>query len=472
MNAAPWLPCIAGEAEAAAALPLHGLRPAEVAAFLETLPPVQRGFIAASGFTGEAGQAMLVPSATGGGADAVGCAIFGLGLDRSHRCFGDLPLRLPASSVWRLVPGDFDPALASLGFCLGAYHFARFASPKRAVARLDPGSADPDSVATAAAIWFARDLINTPANLLGPRELAEAAAGLARAHGASCELIAGEALAARYPVIETVGAGSARPPVVAILRWAGSAARQGAPHIALVGKGVCFDTGGYDLKPSSGMIRMKKDMGGAAATLALAQMVMQADLPVTLTLRIGCAENSVSGSAMRPSDVVRSRGGMAIEIGNTDAEGRLVLCDLLAEASAETPAMLLDFATLTGAARVALGPDLPALFSNDDDLAASLLAAGAAAHDPLWRLPLWPGYDQWLDSRVADINTISSKPMAGAIVAGLFLQRFIAKQVPWAHIDTYGWNDQSRPAHPEGGEAPAVRAAFLAIKDLAARQDA
>ena len=234
--------------------------------------------------------------------------------------------------------------------------------------------------------------------------------------------------------------------------------------ISLCGKGVCFDTGGYDLKPSAAMLRMKKDMGGAAIILGIARLIMEADLPVRLAVRIGCVENSVSGTAMRPLDVVRTRRGLTVEIGNTDAEGRLVLCDLLADASDEKPELLLNAATLTGAARVALGPDMPALFCNDDSWADTLIAAGAEQHDPLWRLPLWQGYDSWLESPVADLNNVSAKPMAGAIVAALFMQRFIAAEVHWAHLDTYAWNDQTRPGRPEGGEAQAMRAVFAALR--------
>jgi leucyl aminopeptidase len=312
----------------------------------------------------------------------------------------------------------------------------------------------------AAATWMVRDLINTPPNLLGPVELAGFAADLAKRYGAAVEIVEGEQLESGYPTVAAVGRGSTRPPRVVTFRWQGSGAHAAAPLISLCGKGVCFDTGGYDLKPSAGMLRMKKDMGGAANILGLARLIMEADLPVRLAVRIGCVENSVSGSAMRPSDVIRTRSGFSVEVGNTDAEGRLVLCDLLAEAAGESPALLIDCATLTGAARVALGPELPALFCNDDDCAAGLLQCGAAVHDPLWRLPLWPGYDAWLTSTVADMNNVSSKPSAGAITAGLFLQRFVRPAVPWVHIDLYAWNDQTRPGRPEGGEAQAMRALF------------
>jgi len=315
-----------------------------------------------------------------------------------------------------------------------------------------------------------RDLINTPANYLGPAELADATRALGGRFGAAVQVVEGDRLAAEYPAIAAVGAGSARLPLVASFTWRGSAAGPDAPLVSLCGKGVCFDSGGYDLKPSAGMLRMKKDMGGAALMLGLAQMVMEADLPVRLAVRIGCVENMVSGTAMRPLDVLRTRRGLTVEVGNTDAEGRLVLCDLLAEASDERPALLLDAATLTGAARVALGPDLPALFaphtSAGDRVANALLAEGLACADPLWRLPLWAGYNPWLTSPIADLNNVSSKRMAGAITAALFLQRFVVPGTAWAHVDTYSWNDQTRPGRPEGGEAMGLRALFSAIRTL------
>ena len=339
--------------------------------------------------------------------------------------------------------------------------------PKRLPARLVGGSVPAERLAQAA--WLARDLINTPANLLGPAELAGVTVALGARFGGVPTLVEGERLEAAYPAIAAVGRGSARAPVVAGLTWCGSAGMS-APLVSLCGKGVCFDSGGYDLKPSAGMLRMKKDMGGAGLMLGLARMVMEADLPVRLAVRIGCVENMVSGEAMRPLDVLRTRRGLSVEVGNTDAEGRLVLCDLLAEASDERPALLLDAATLTGAARVALGPDLPALFAphtpEGDAVAEAVLAAGRAEADPVWRLPLWAGYDGWLGSPVADLGNVSSKPMAGAITAALFLQRFVAPGTAWAHLDTYAWNDQTRPGRPEGGEALGLRALFLAVQTL------
>jgi leucyl aminopeptidase len=365
--------------------------------------------------------------------------------------------------VWRIEPGDFEPAVATLGFLLGAYRYDRWKSVRRPVATLAV-SGQRRALSEAAAAWMVRDLVNTPANLLGPGELADAVVALGERHGAVPIHIAGEALAAAYPTIAAVGRGSARAPVVAGFTWAGSAATETAPLVSLCGKGVCFDSGGYDLKPSTSMLRMKKDMGGGANVLGIARILMEADLPVRLAVRIGCVENSISGHAMRPLDVVRTRRGLTVEIGNTDAEGRLVLCDLLAAASDEHPGLLLDCATLTGAARVAVGPDLPALFATDDDWAEQLLATGRRLYDPMWRLPLWSGYDCWLDSPVADLNNVSSKSFAGAIVAALFMRRFLAPGTPWVHLDMYAWNDTSRPGRPEGGEACSIRAVSAAIE--------
>jgi len=449
------LPIVGGDAKAR---PVHAVRPEGLAALLADLPQAQADWARAVGFGAQAQELLLLP-----GEGGVAGAMLGLGADHSPFAFGDLAGKLPAGGAWRIEPGDFDPAVATLGFLLGAYRYERLKAARRPVASLAV-SGQRRALSEAAATWMVRDLVNTPSNLLGPGELADAAVALGERHGAVPIHIAGEALAAAYPAIAAVGRGSARAPVVAGFIWNGSAASEASPLVALCGKGVCFDSGGYDLKPSASMLRMKKDMGGAANVLGIARILMEADLPIRLAVRIGCVENSISGHAMRPLDVVRSRRGLTVEIGNTDAEGRLVLCDLLAAASDEHPALLLDCATLTGAARVAVGPDLPALFANDDDWAERLLAAGRRLYDPMWRLPLWDGYDCWLDSPVADINNVSSKSFAGAIVAGLFMRRFLAPGTPWVHLDMYAWNDTSRPGRPEGGEACAIRAVSAAIE--------
>jgi leucyl aminopeptidase len=450
--------------DAAGAFPLYPLRPAELPRFLAERP--EAGFLRQLGFAARAGELVVGPCHDGG--DGGLFAALGLGEDSSPFAYGGLATGLPEASVWRLaVPcrnALLDRESAVLGFSFGAYHYEEFIKAQRKPVRLvRPEPSPKAAIAAAEATWLVRDLVNTPANILGPAELAEAARRLAMGFGASTTFTEGAALAARYPAVAAVGGGSARPPVVVHITWAGRAAAPDAPLLSLCGKGVCFDTGGLDLKPSAGMLRMKKDMGGAAVALGLARMVMEADLPIRLSVRLGCVENSVSGNAMRPLDIIRTRHGPTVEVGNTDAEGRLVLCDLLAEAAAEAPALLVDFATLTGAARVALGPDLPALFCSDEAWAARLLEAGRAVHDPLWRLPLWDGYASWLESPVADLNTVSSKPYAGAVVAALFLRRFVTPVIPWAHVDLYAWNDETRPGRPRGGEAQGMRAIFAAI---------
>ena len=368
-----------------AARPLRAVRRDELSALRESLTQTQLAYLDAVGFEAERHELLLLPGLDGAE------ALLGLGDDRTPFAFGGLARKLPAGSAWTLAPGDFDLDAAVLGFCLGAYHYSKYKPAKRMPALLVVDDLDSrrEALSQAEAVWMVRDLVNAPANLLGPAELADAAEALGRRFGARVRRTEGAELARDYPAIAAVGAGSARPPVVAAFEWAGSAAAPDAPLISLCGKGVCFDTGGYDLKPSAAMLRMKKDMGGAACLLGLARMIMDADLPVRLSVRIGCVENSVSGAAMRPSDVIATRRGLSVEIGNTDAEGRLVLCDLLAEASDEAPDLLIDAATLTGAARVALGPDLPALFCADDGVAAALAESGAAVADPVWRLPLW-----------------------------------------------------------------------------------
>jgi leucyl aminopeptidase len=440
--------------------PIYPVRPDGLSVLHDRLEPPQAAFLRQSDFQAKAGEMRLLP-----GSDGIAAAVLGLGADPSPFVFGGLALQLPEAGAWRLEAGDYDPRAATLGYCLGAYRYTRFRAGGRAPARLFCPPGHEASRSQAAATWMVRDLINTPANFLGPVELAAFTVSLADRYGASSGTFADEALRQSYPSIAAVGAGSARPARVVTFRWRGSAAADDAPLVSLCGKGVCFDTGGYDLKPSAGMLRMKKDMGGAATVLGLARIIMEADLPVRMVARIGCVENSVSGTAMRPSDVLHTRSGLTVEIGNTDAEGRLVLCDLLHEASEEHPAIIIDCATLTGAARVALGPDLPALFCNDDAWAEQILCCGNLVHDPLWRLPLWSGYDEWLKSPIADVNNVAAKPMAGSIVAGLYLQRFVTSGTPWVHIDLYAWNDATRAGRPEGGEAMAMRAMFAALTE-------
>jgi len=444
------------------ALPVHAVAAGGLEGFLAQLPPEQAGFLRQSGFAAKVGAVALLPGAAG----VVG-AVLGLGDqgDPGPEIFGALPAGLPPGTIWHLASGFANQQRAVLGWCLGAYRFTSLrTSEGKTPARLAIAAGEAATARRAAqATWLVRDLVNCPANRLGPAELAEAAAAALAARGVAAQVTSGEALDRAYPAVAAVGRGSARPPRVLTAHWQGSAAGPQAPLVSLCGKGVCFDTGGYDLKPAAGMLRMKKDMAGAAIALGLACMIIEADLPLRLAVRLGCVENGVTGDAMRPMDVIATRRGLQVEVGNTDAEGRLVLCDLLAEAADESPDLLVDFATLTGAARVALGPDLPALFSNDDAAAALVLNAAATEHDFVWRLPLWNSYDLWLDSHNADLNNVSDKPQAGAIVAALFLQRFIPASCRWLHFDVYGWNDRSRPGRPEGGEAQAMRAVFAGI---------
>ena len=445
--------------------PLHAVRPDGLEAWLCSLPASQAIFLRASGFTAKAGQIALLPSATGFDA-----AVLGLGTGTGPHVFGALPFGLPPKTAWSIGSGIENPAECVLGFCLGAY---RPPTLKTADRKPEPAClAVPDApgiaraLSAARATWLARDLINAPANLLWPEALAAAAKSVLTRNGAHVDVITGEALALGYPAVHAVGNGSIHKPVVLIAHWQSSLVTENTPCVSICGKGVCFDSGGYDLKQPAGMLRMKKDMSGAAVALGLTQMIIQADLPCRLELRLGCVENTISEDAMRPLDIVCTRSGLTVEIGNTDAEGRLVLCDLLADAASSSPAVLLDFATLTGAARVALGPDLPAMLSNDDELADIFVQASIRQHDHVWRLPLWGDYNNWLDTEMADVNNVSEKAYAGAIVAGLFLQRFVPVDLSWAHFDLYGWNDQARPGRPAGGEAQTMRAAFEGISHL------
>ena len=445
---------------------VHAIRPD----MLDGLPAlVGEGaarFARQAGFAARHGQVQLLPDTDG----AITTALLGIAAETEGAdpfVFGVLPDSLPAGP-WRVsAPADVTEMEIALGFCLGAYRmpaFGRDSAPAAPAARLvvaDPAGQAASQMAPC--MHLARSLLNTPPNLMGPDELAAAAEATLLPLGAQVAVLRGARLEHDFPTVLHVGMGSERAPCVVEVHWQGSTATDDAPLVSLVGKGVCFDTGGYDLKPPSSMLRMKKDMGGAAIMLALARLIMLRDLPIRLELRLGCVENSVSGRAMRPSDVVRTRAGLTVEIGNTDAEGRLVLCDLLHAACDHRPDLLVDAATLTGAARVALGPDVPVLFSNNDETGAAFVAAGLSCGDPLWRLPLWPGYRKWLRSPVADLNNISSKPMAGAITAALFLEHFVKTDVRWVHIDTYGWNDSARPGRPEGGESLGLRAAYESI---------
>jgi leucyl aminopeptidase len=352
-----------------------------------------------------------------------------------------------------------------LGWLTGSYRMSRYrvaSAPTSRPALVPPQEADLlYAQSAAAATALARDLINTPANDLGPAELAAAATDLAARYGARCEVLVGEELKVRgFPLVHAVGVASAREPRFIDLRWGD---RQ-APRVTLVGKGVCFDTGGLDLKPSAGMLLMKKDMGGAACALGLAEMLMRLGAPVLLRVLIPAVENSVGSRSYRPGDVLRSRKGLTVEIGNTDAEGRLVLADALVEADSERPDLLIDLATLTGAARVALGPELPAAYSTDESLLAQLKGKGEDEADPVWPMPLWSGYDEELASKIADLGNVSAAPFGGSIIAALFLKRFVSDTPNWLHIDLYAWNSRERPGRPVGAEAQCVRALYQLIR--------
>ncbi len=446
-------------APAGGAITLMLVTEADLAARAAALGEAARRWVAAAGFTAAPGKWLLLPDASGAIAGVLVGAAPGEDLWTLAGLTSDLP---EGTYILDPVPAPAAATRLALGWALGAYAFRRYKPRPAPRARLVwPATADRGLVERLAnGIGLARDLINTPAEDLGPAELASAVEALASRHGARCRIIAGEALlAANYPMIHAVGRASTRPPCLIDLVWGAEDARK----VTLVGKGVCFDSGGLDFKTASGMRLMKKDMGGAATVLGLASAVMEGKLPVRLRVLVPAVENVISGNAFRPLDVLRTRKGITVEIGNTDAEGRLILGDALQEAASEKPELLIDMATLTGAARTALGPELPALFSNDERLAEDLWHASRAADDPMWRLPLWPSYRKLLASKVADINNASDSPFAGAITAALFLQEFVPADVSWAHIDTYAWNATARPGRPEGGEALGLRALYQLI---------
>ena len=441
------------------AVPITPVTPAELPARLQALGAAVERWAEATRFAAEPGKLLLIPDENG----RLGRVLVGRGSGDPIWTLAACPDALPEGTYALDGAGAADETRLALGWALGTYAFTRYKRRERGFARLEwPRGTDRARVeAVAQAIFLARDLINTPAEDMGPAELAGAAEAMAAQNGAKYRVIVGDALLAEnYPMIHAVGRAGARPPRLADLTWGDP----NAPKLTLVGKGVCFDTGGLDLKPSSGMRMMKKDMGGAATLMGLAQAVMALGLHVRLRLLVPAVENSVSANAFRPLDVLPTRKGITVEIGNTDAEGRLVLCDALTEACAETPDLIIDMATLTGAARVALGPELPALFANDDALADDMLRAGAAEGDPLWRLPLWQPYRDMLKSPIADLNNVSEGGFAGAITAALYLAEFVPAAINWAHIDTYAWNAKSRPGRPEGGEALALRALLALVE--------
>ena len=441
-----------------AAIPVHAVDRDEAQTVLQGLGARAEAFAAASGFDGAAGQLLLVPDAEG----ALAAVLFGVANAAAPGfAVGDLASKLPGGD-FRLEIAAEAQEEAALAFALGSYRFERYRKPStRSVPRLMVGEGvDLERVGLILdGMALARDLVNTPASDLGPAELCDAAQRLFADHGGRVRVIEGEALLAEgFPMVHAVGRASDRAPRLFDATWG----EEGHPRVTLVGKGVVFDTGGLDIKPSSAMALMKKDMGGAAAVLALASMIMEAGLPVRLRVIVPAVENAISGASFRPGDVLPSRKGLTVEIGNTDAEGRLILADALALADEEEPEILIDMATLTGAARVALGPDLPPFYTDDEAFAAELADHASAVRDPLWRLPLWRPYESYLESRIADINHIntSGAGFAGSITAALFLSRFVEQARVWAHFDIYGWNPADRPGRPLGGEAQAARALF------------
>ena len=429
------------------------------AAWAKRLAPGQRAALAAQKFAGAAGEQAIVPEGdhwfvVGGVADPAALTTW---------CLARLGEALPGGT-YRLAEGTTGAAL--LGWAAAQYRFDRYRSDApddvaRVLLTTDARAIAP-ALAEVAATELVRDLVNTPAEDMGPAELEAVAAALAKAHRAELRVTRGDLLEREFPMVNMVGraAGRSHAPRMIELEW-GDAAH---PRIAIIGKGVCFDSGGLDIKPSSAMLLMKKDMGGAAHALALAQLIMDAALPVRLHLLVPAVENAIAGNAFRPGDVLKSRAGLTVEIGNTDAEGRLVLADALTRAGEAKPALVIDFATLTGAARVALGPDLPALFTRDDATAAALLSAGETHDDPCWRLPLHGAYRDWLKSDIADLNNAPANGFAGASIAALFLDRFVPEGTDWAHFDTYAWRPSARPGRPKGGDALGLRAAWHMLR--------
>lgn len=445
------------------ATPVHALREDALAAWLAAADPVVAAFAGLSEFKARAGQLVVVPSSEG----RLGQVLFGLGKGGDAMTFRQLPTRLPAG-VYRLAeaPEGLDPEQVAIAFALGTYRFDRYKATKasKTVSLAVEGIDIAEVLSVAQACALTRDMVNTPANDMGPLQIETISREIAEQHGASITVIVGEGLLeANYPAVHAVGRAAVpeRAPRMIEISWG----KADHPLIALVGKGVVFDTGGLDIKPSAGMRQMKKDMGGAAHVLGLARMIMTAGLPVRLSVLIPVVENAISGDAMRPGDILDSRKGLTIEVGNTDAEGRLVLADALTRAEELEPVLTIDMATLTGAARMALGPQLPPYYTDDETLAGQIEAAMTQVSDPLWRMPLWKGYVDALDSDLADIkNDPDAWAQAGSVTAALFLQRF-APAGAWVHFDIFAWNPRGRPGFTTGGEAQAIRTLYRVIRD-------
>jgi leucyl aminopeptidase len=445
--------------EASAAIPLHVVAKADFAKTLKAAAPQIQKLAKCQGFEASPLSLLIVPNSAG---ETVEIWVGAPAAQADPFALGSIASRLPQGH-YRFAVGPQNPNIVSLGWCLELYKYDPFrpANPKQ-VTLLCPKSMDRSAVISAAnATYTVRDYINTPANLFGPDELESSARKIAGRYKAKISVIKGKVLAKEFPLIHIVGAASPRAPRLIDFSWG----KTNAPKVTLVGKGVCFDTGGLDIKPSSGMLLMKKDMGGAANILGLAQLIMQAKLNVRLRVLIPAVENSISGNAFRPGDVFKTRKGLTVEIGNTDAEGRLVLCEALALADEETPDLLIDMATLTGAARVALGPDLPPFYTDDAKLAASIAKHAEAQNDPLWQLPLWNAYNTMIETPIADLNNAGAGGFAGSITAALFLKRFVERAKAYVHFDIFGWVPIAKPGRPRGGEAQAMRAMFAVIKE-------
>ncbi|MEE4451888.1 leucyl aminopeptidase family protein [Novosphingobium resinovorum] len=445
------------------AISIHLVEKDGLEKFTKGLTVPQRALLEAARFTASAGDHVILPEGEGW------CAVAGVAdaATLSPWCLAKLAEKLPAGTYRRVDPNPgAEPGAAMLGWILGQYAFDRYKADAedqgpRVLLTGEPARIDAVT-AEAEAVMLVRDLVNTPAEDMGPAQLEAEAEALHKAFRAVIRVTRGDALERDFPMVHAVGraAGRSHAPRLIELEWGDPK----HPRVAIVGKGVCFDSGGLDIKPSSGMLLMKKDMGGAAHALALARLVMSANLPVRLHVLVPAVENAISGNSFRPGDVLRSRAGITVEIGNTDAEGRLILGDALTRAGEEKPDFIVDFATLTGAARVAVGPDLPALFTREDATADALLAAGKAVDDPCWRLPLHEGYREYLKSDVADINNAGTGGFAGASTAALFLDRFVPAGVDWAHFDTFAWRPAAKPGRPKGGEALGLRAAWHMLK--------
>ncbi|MGD9979596.1 MAG: M17 family metallopeptidase [Hyphomonadaceae bacterium] len=444
---------------AASATPIHIVRMTEWDQWIERHSETLRRLASAHDFQAQNARILLAP-ATDGSIERV---LFGAGDHANVNVVGALAQHLPAGE-YRIAfaPREFAPTAIAIAWGLGAYAFDRYKKRKRPAPLLAPpeGADMAEAARIVEASWLARDLVNTPTNDMGPDALHAAAEDMAERHGATLKAIVGDDLLSQnYPLIHAVGRASAQAPRLLHLSWGD----RSAPRLALVGKGVCFDTGGLDLKPSTGMRLMKKDMGGAAHALALSQIIMDAKLNVRLDVFIPAVENSVSSDAFRPGDIIKSRKGLTVEIDNTDAEGRLILADALTRACEDKPTLLLDFATLTGAARAALGPDIPPFYANDDALAAEFAQASLDTCDPIWRMPLWDAYENEMDTPIADLKNTGDGVFAGSIYGALFLRRFVDAPV-WAHFDIYAWTPKEKPSRPTGGEAQALRASWLVIK--------